>query len=285
VLGPYTHGVPELPEVETVRAGLEPVLVGRRIVRATVRDARLTAPVAPREVARRLTGRRVEAVRRRGKYLLIDLSAGLHLVSHLRMTGSFRHWPRGRAGADPHVRAVLRLDDGGALTYRDVRRFGTWHLLAADELDPYLDARLGPEPLGSGFTTASLARALARRRAPIKAAVLDQRVAAGVGNIYADEALWEARLHPLTPAGELGQGEVAALRRAVRAALRRGIARQGATLRDYRTPSGDGGGMQDEFRVYGRAGEPCLRCGTACLRTTIAGRTATYCPACQRRRG
>jgi formamidopyrimidine-DNA glycosylase len=198
------------------------------------------------------------------------------------MTGNVLHpAPEGRKD-DPHVRAVVRLDDGSDVIYRDVRRFGTWDLLEAGELEQYFAARrLGVEPLGRGFTTAALARSFVGRKAPVKAALLDQRAAAGVGNIYADEALWYARIHPLTKAGTLDEAQLAALRDGVRKALRLGIRRQGATLRDYRGADGNRGRMQDEFRVYGREGEPCERCGTPIAKTRVAGRGTWYCPACQ----
>jgi formamidopyrimidine-DNA glycosylase len=272
--------VPELPEVETVRRALEPVLVGRRIDRAEILDARLTRPDDPARVAAELEGERVAAVERRGKYLIVRLASGGALLVHLRMTGSFR------TGAldeeDAYRRAVLRLDDGAGVAYRDVRRFGTWLLLAADELDPYLTTRLGPEPLEDGFTTRVLRERLAGRRAPLKAALLDQRTVAGLGNIYADEALWRARLHPRREAGTLGTAEVRRVHRAVREALEMGVARQGSTLRDYRAPDGTSGSMQDEFKAYGRLGEPCERCGTPIDRIVVGGRGTWYCPRCQR---
>jgi formamidopyrimidine-DNA glycosylase len=197
------------------------------------------------------------------------------------MTGSLRHHRNGGLEDDPHRRAVVRLDDGSDVTYRDVRRFGTWLLLEPGEDFPYLTERLGEEPLGKGFTTKALAERLHGRRAPVKAALLDQRAAAGLGNIYADEALWRAKIHPLTPAGSLAAPEVGRLHRAIKDALRAGIARQGTTLRDYRTPNGARGSMQDELRVYGRDEEPCLRCGTAIAKTRVAGRGTWYCPHCQ----
>jgi formamidopyrimidine-DNA glycosylase len=198
------------------------------------------------------------------------------------MTGSFQHPAAAGPDSDPHRRAVVTLDDGSDVAYRDIRRFGTWLLLEPGELDAYLGERIGGEPFEDAFTTAALAQALAGRRAPIKAAVLDQRAVAGVGNIYADEALWRARIHPLRPAGELGRNDIAALRRGIRKALELGIARQGATLRDYRDPSGTRGRMQLEFQVYGREGEPCPRCGTPIEKIRAAGRGTWYCPSCQR---
>jgi len=263
--------VPELPEVETIRVALEPLLVGRRIERTEILDERLTRPEPPAAVAQQLTGERVECVQRRGKYLLLRLESGRVLLVHLRMTGSFR------SENSLHTRAVLELDDGTSVTYRDVRRFGTWLLLDEEDVDPYLTARLGDEPLERGFTLARLAG----RRAPVKAAILDQRTVPGLGNIYADEALWRARVHPLRPAGSLDDEELARLRRGIRNALRAGIARQGATLSDYAAPDGTAGSMQREFKVYGRSGEPCDRCGTPIEKTRVAGRGTWFCPSCQ----
>ena len=273
--------MPELPEVETVRASLDPVLAGRTFVQVEITDPRLTRPFDPEAVARDLEGERVAAVLRRGKYLIVRFESGRVLLIHLRMTGSLRHAPAGSPGDDPHVHAVVRLDDGSDVTYRDVRRFGTWLVADASELDTYLAARLGREPLERGFGPAALAARLAGRRAPLKAALLDQRTVAGLGNIYVDEALWRARLHPLRPAGDLTPEETRALVRGIRAALRMGIARQGATLRDYAQPDGRRGAMQDEFKVYGRDGEPCDRCGTPIEKTRAGGRGTWYCPRCQ----
>jgi formamidopyrimidine-DNA glycosylase len=273
--------VPELPEVETVRASLEPVLVGRRFERVEITDPRVTRPLDPHEVAVELQGEVVGAVERRGKYLIVRFRSGRVLLIHLRMTGSLLHRRNGTLQDDPYRRAVVSLDDGSDVTYRDVRRFGTWLLLEPGEDVPYLTERLGEEPLGKRFTTASLAARLHRRRAPIKAALLDQRSAAGLGNIYADEALWRARIHPLTPARDLTRPEIRRLTRSIRDALRAGIARQGTTLRDYRTPNGARGSMQDELRIYGREGEPCPRCGTAITKTRAGGRGTWFCPHCQ----
>ena len=271
--------MPELPEVETVRTSLEPALVGRRFARVEIADARLTRPFDPAAVASELEGERVAAVQRRGKYLIVRFESGRVLLVHLRMTGSFRHGTE--LADDPHGRAVVTLDDGTEVVYRDVRRFGTWLLLDGPELETYLDARLGAEPLERAFGPKELERRLAGRRAPLKAALLDQRTVAGVGNIYVDEALWRARLHPLTPAQEIAPEDVRRLHKAIRDALRMGIRRQGATLRDYARPDGGRGSMQDEFRVYGRGGEPCPRCGTPIEKTRAGGRGTWYCPRCQ----
>jgi len=276
--------MPELPEVETVRSQLEPVLRGRRVERVEIRDPRLVRPFDPADVERRLEGERIASVERRGKYLIVGFESGSVLLIHLRMTGSLRHAPAGTLAPDPYRRAVVRLDDSSDVAYRDVRRFGTWLLLDRDEIPTYLGARVGVEPLAPSFTAKRLGARLAGRRAPVKAALLDQRVVAGLGNIYADEALWRARVHPLRRAGEIDDDEVRRLHRAVRAALAHGIARQGATLRDYATPDGAAGSMQEEFKVYGRTGEPCPRCGTPIEKTRAAGRGTWYCPSCQRSR-
>jgi formamidopyrimidine-DNA glycosylase len=274
--------MPELPEVETVRATLAPVLTGRRLDRVDILDTRLVRPFEPLAVAAELEGERIEAVERRGKYLVFRFESGRSLLIHLRMTGSLRHAPGGSLADDPYRRAVVRLDDGSDVAYRDVRRFGTWLLLEPGELEPYLGERLGAEPLSRAFTSRRLGARLAGRKVPIKAAILDQRTLAGMGNIYADEALWRARIHPLCPAGDLDADEIRRLFRGVRRALEAGIARQGATLRDYSTPDGRRGRMQHEFKVYGRGGEPCERCGAPIEKTRVAGRGTWYCPHCQR---
>jgi formamidopyrimidine-DNA glycosylase len=277
--------VPELPEVETVRRRLAPLVEGRRFDEVEITDARLTRPHDPVEVARELAGERVTLADRRGKYLILRFESGRALVIHLRMTGSVLHQARSELADDPHRHAVVRLDDGTDLLYRDIRRFGTWLLLEPPEVDAYIDARVGREPLVRAYQAKHLAAELAGRRAPIKAAILDQRTVAGVGNIYADEALWRARIHPLTPAAALDAEEVKALHRGIRQALQLGLRRQGSTLRDYRLPDGGSGSAQHEFKVYGRGGEPCERCGTPIDKIRVAGRGTWYCPRCQKLHG
>ena len=273
--------MPELPEVETVRRRLEPHLTGRRFERVDITDPRLTRPHDPAEVAAELQGERVTSVDRRGKYLVFRFESGRVLLIHLRMTGNVLYAGEGTNGDETHRRAVIRLDNGSDVVYRDVRRFGTWLLVEPGELDDYLATRLGAEPLERRFTTAALGARLAGRRAPVKAALLDQRTLAGLGNIYVDEALWRARIHPLRAAGEIEAEELPVLRRAIRQSLQAGIRRQGATLRDYRQPDGTRGRMQAEFKVYGREGEPCDRCGTPIAKTRAGGRGTWYCPTCQ----
>jgi len=269
--------MPELPEVESVRRQIAPALEGRQLEHVQIDDVRLTRPEDPLLVAAELTGERVEHVDRRGKYLIIRFASERALLIHLRMTGSLLRDP----GVTPHLRALLRLDDGTTVGYRDVRRFGTWLLLEPGELEPYLGARLGGEPLLAAFTAKGLGERLEGRRAPLKAALLDQRTLAGLGNIYVDEALWYAKLHPLRPAGSLERRELQRLHRSIRKALELGIARQGSTLSDYRLPDGSSGAMQKEFRAYGRTDEPCDRCGTPLEKTRVAGRGTWFCPRCQ----
>jgi formamidopyrimidine-DNA glycosylase len=270
--------VPELPEVESVRRAIAPALEGRRLDDVEISDLRLTRPEDPLVVASELIGERVEHVDRRGKYLIVRFASGRALLIHLRMTGSLR---TDALAGDPHRRALLTLDDGSQVAYRDVRRFGTWLLLEPGELEPYLGARLGEEPLLAAFTAKGLGERLEGRRAALKAALLDQRTLAGLGNIYVDEALWYAKLHPLRPAGSLDREELRRLHRAIRKALELGIARQGSTLTDYRLPDGSSGSMQKEFKAYGRAEEPCDRCGTLLAKTRVAGRGTWFCPHCQ----
>ena len=273
--------MPELPEVETIRVGLEPELVGRTFAHVEIDDPRLTRPRDPVETAAELTGETVAALERRGKYLVVRFESGRVLLIHLRMTGSFQLLREGTAIDDPYRRAVVNLDNRSDVAYRDVRRFGTWLLLEPGQLEPYLASRVGAEVLTRRLSAQTLQPVLAKRRAPIKAVLLDQRVFAGVGNIYADEALWWARIHPLRPAASLERAELQELLRGVRKSLRHGIARQGATLRDYRDADGRAGSMQREFRAYGRAGEPCTRCGTPIEKTRAGGRGTWYCPECQ----
>jgi formamidopyrimidine-DNA glycosylase len=272
--------MPELPEVETVRSQIAPALEGRTFDRVEIRDYRLVRPEEPVAVAAELEGERVAEVGRRGKYLVVRFESGRVLLIHLRMTGSLLHVRNGSPELDAYTRAVVTLDDGSDVIYRDVRRFGTWLLLEPGEVVPYLAERVGKEPL-ERFSGHDLGASLARRRAAVKTVLLDQRVIAGLGNIYADEALWYARVHPLRPTADLTEDEIRRIHRGVRRALAAGIERQGSTLRDYRLPDGSSGSMQDEFRVYGREGEPCARCGTPIEKTRVGGRGTSFCPVCQ----
>jgi formamidopyrimidine-DNA glycosylase len=270
--------MPELPEVETIRRGLERVLVDRAFEEVEIRDGRLTAPADPAAVAHELRGAVVESLGRRGKYLIVQLHDGRALVCHLRMTGWFHHMPE--PVERPHQRALFGLDDGSWLVYSDQRRFGTMRLLEPGELERHWLRRVGPEPLDPGWTAAELRDALAGRRAPVKALLLDQRIVAGVGNIYADEALWEARVHPLTQGGAIGPVRAGRLHDAVVAVLERGIAAQGASIDTYRGVDGRRGTMQERFAVYDREGEPCPRCGGPIRKIRVAQRGTHFCPSC-----
>ncbi len=271
--------MPELPEVETIRRQLAPQLEGRTITAIEILDARWTRPSPPGPVEETLRGALVRRVGRAGKYLIWDLSGDQFLLMHLRMTGTLLFNP---VTDPPHTRVRLELDDGGRLTYVDPRRFGTGHLLAgAGARDAYLAARLGVEPLTADFTAGHL-RGLARgRRAPVKAFVLDQRRIAGVGNIYADEALFRAGIHPLRPAGRLSLGDWERVRVGIEDALREGIDARGASIDDFRHLDGAQGSFQDRFLVHRRAGQACPRCGTIVRKIVVGGRGTYVCERCQ----
>ena len=293
--------MPELPEVETVRRGLAPAIEGRRIARAETRRADLRWPF-PEGFAERLTGRRILGVGRRAKFLTIALDDGATWIAHLGMTGRFQvdapdglHDPgafyheSARLLAHDHV--VLALDDGARLTYNDPRRFGAMDLAATAELDrhPWL-AGLGLEPTGNALDAASLACVMAGSRAPLKAALLDQRRVAGLGNIYVCEALHRARLPPFREARTLARKDggpglrAQRLAEAIREVLAEAIAAGGSTLRDFRGADGTSGAMQQRFRAYDRAGEACPTpgCRGVIARAVQSGRSTFYCPQCQR---
>ncbi|MEA2379348.1 MAG: formamidopyrimidine-DNA glycosylase [Thermoleophilaceae bacterium] len=274
--------MPELPEVETIRRQLAPALEGRRIDSVEVRDPRWSDPAPPEAIADALRGRLIERVGRRGKYLIVSLEDDVHLVMHLRMTGNLLLTEEAEAPA--HTRVTMRLDDGRRLLFVDVRRFGTGDvLLGSDALAEYFESRLGVEPLSADFTAEAL-RAMARgRKQPVKAFLLNQERIAGVGNIYADEALFRARIHPLRPVGSLKRGQLEALRSGVVESLELGIDSKGASIDDYRHVDGARGSFQDRFLAYSRVGEPCVRCGTPIEKLRAAGRGTYVCPSCQPR--
>jgi formamidopyrimidine-DNA glycosylase len=296
--------MPELPEVETVRRQLEPELVGKRIEAATVLDERLTRPEPPTALERAVVGREVTAVARRGKYLLIGLEGGRTLAMHLRMTGNLLlRDPEVGATADlmknealggprlyepapepSHVRARFELDDGRSLLFTDVRRFGQAVILdAGDQLDDFFAARLGVEPLSEELTGERLLELAKGRTAPLKSFLLTQSRVAGIGNIYADEALWRARLHPLSPAGSMKLEHAERLVEGIVAALEAGLDHGGASIDDYRDSRGDRGSMQEEFLVHTREGEECRRGDGVIQRIVVTGRSTYFCPSCQER--
>ncbi len=276
---PREAAVPELPEVETVVRDLRPLLSGRRLGSVRVSKHALRRPWS-KAWAPRLMGRRVEAVRRRGKWIVLALDGGSALVVHLGMTGQLTVVETAEPVAD-HTHLRIDLNDGRQLRFRDVRRFGSATLFADDAaLGRFFDKTgLGPEPFD--LDPAAWRESLRRTDRCIKAVLLDQQVVAGVGNIYADESLFEARLHPARLASGLGAAEADRLRKAVAKVLARAIERRGSTIRDYVGGSGLRGGYQDEFRAYKRTGRPCPRCGAPIAATRLAGRSTHYCPHCQ----
>jgi formamidopyrimidine-DNA glycosylase len=273
--------MPELPEVETIRRQLAPLVEGRVLVRLEVLDPRWSRPLPPAELAAAIQGRRIEALGRRGKYLVWSFQDDVFLAQHLRMTGTVLFEPEPEPA---HVRVRMELEPRLQLVVVDPRRFGTGELLLGSAaLEAFLSARLGVEPFDERFT-ADYMRALARgRRTPIKALLLDQRRLAGLGNIYADEALYRARVHPMRPAGRLSAEEHVRLHAAVIETLRAGIDARGATIDDFRHVDGVSGSFQKEFLVHRRAGEPCPRCGREIVKTVVAGRGTYACESCQPR--
>ncbi len=287
--------MPELPEVETVRRGLAPVLDGARLERVLARRPDLRFPL-PEGFVQRLTGARIESLTRRAKYILAPLDRDETLVIHLGMTGRFTiEGGAGRerpgefalaASADPkHAHIVFETDAGAVVTYFDARRFGYMGLVPTESLasHPWF-AGLGPEPLSDAFNSAHLGKALARRRQNVKALLLDQRIVAGLGNIYVCEALHRARIHPETPAGALRPGRLSRLEAAIKSVLEEAIEAGGSTLRDFANAEGELGYFQHRFCVYGRENQPCLRkaCQGVVARIVQAGRSTFFCPVCQK---
>jgi len=277
--------VPELPEVETVMRGLSAPLTGRRLVSVEVRTPALRWPI-PADLAARSEGRRVVRLRRRGKYILIDLEGASSLLLHLGMSGRMLLMPPGHnAPPEKHDHVVLRNDEGLEIRFNDPRRFGMLDLLETAEAERHRLLRdLGPEPLGAGFDADYLTQALAGRFTPLKAALLDQKTVAGLGNIYVSEALYAARLSPKRLAHSVGPVRAARLVAAIRAVLERAVAAGGSSLRDYVQTSGELGYFQHQWAVYDRAGQPCpgCDCGGSVKRLVQSGRSTFYCPRRQR---
>jgi formamidopyrimidine-DNA glycosylase len=289
--------MPELPEVETVRRGLAPAMEGASINKVEVRDRRLRWPIV-RDFEKRITGKTVEGLGRRAKYLLADLSSGDVLIMHLGMSGSFRvgkdakpgvyYHERSKSTAHDHV--VFHMSNGESVTFNDPRRFGSMKLVPRTKLEhePLL-RNLGPEPLGNEFDAAMLAKACAGKKTSLKAALLDQRVVAGLGNIYVCEALYRARLSPKRPASTIADrngkpnDRARALIDAIKAVLNDAIKAGGSSLRDHRRADGSLGDFQHNFRVYDREGQPCPGGGKAKVKRIVQnGRSTFYCPSCQK---
>jgi formamidopyrimidine-DNA glycosylase len=269
--------MPELPEVETTVRALRGPLVGRRFTGIRNTWPRHVAKPTVEELRQRIAGRRVVAIERRGKFLVFRLSEGETLLVHLRMTGHLSVVRR-EEPADPYTHTVFQLENGQELRFRDPRKFGTVYLLRDPE---EVLGKLGPEPLDEAFTVAALHDRLAGRSRQLKPLLLDQTFIAGVGNIYADEALYYAGLHPQRTANSLTGDEVAALHRAVQKVLRMGIEREGASIDRYVKPDGSRGEMQNAVAVFQRTGAACYRCGTPITRIVLGGRSTHFCPVCQ----
>lgn len=280
--------MPELPEVETVRRQLAPVVEGLTIEQVEVEDQRWTLPLSPDVFEKRLLGRRIDRLGRRGKYFVADLDDGASLVMHLRMTGNLLLIPGDEQPQVKHVRGRLWLAGSdsraaGSLVFNDPRRFGTAEILETPEaLESFLASRLGPEPFSDTFDGEYLRAQTKGRKTPIKAVLLDQRVVAGVGNIYADEALFRAEIAPTRRAARITRGEADRLAGTVRDALSAGIDAKGATIDDFRDAYGAQGSFQDQFLVHRREGLPCPTCETTVKKIRCAGRGTYYCPRCQR---
>lgn len=270
--------MPELPEVETIRRDLEGYILGQRILEVEVLWPRTVRGMSPGEFRARLVGQRIEALGRRGKHLVLDLSGGERLIIHLMMSGRLLVEER-RVFPGKYDRVLFRLEGGLCLRFRDVRKFG-WMALVEDT-EEFL-AHLGPEPLGEGFTEEALAELLNGRRGQLKPLLLDQRFLAGVGNLYADEALFAAGLHPCRRADSLTEEEIDCLWRAIRWALKEGIEDRGSSFTSYRDARGRRGRHQEHLSVYARRGQPCPRCGAPIERMVVGGRGTHFCPNCQR---
>ena len=287
--------MPELPEVETIRRALASRVEGRRLERLEILDARFGAPAPPVELEAAASGRCVSGLARRGKYLVWELEGDggpdaveppepLFLVIHLRMTGNLLLAAPGDPSEVPHLRVRFSLDSDDRVLFTDPRRFGTGVVLrGVAARERYFASRLGVEPLDPGFTAEALRSLAAGRRAPVKAFLLSQERIAGVGNIYADEALFRARIHPLRPVGSLRRPQLTALRDAVVESLEAGIDARGATIDDFRHPDGARGSFQYRFLVHRRAGEPCPECGREIVKLRVAQRGTYVCEGCQPR--
>ncbi|WP_270309362.1 bifunctional DNA-formamidopyrimidine glycosylase/DNA-(apurinic or apyrimidinic site) lyase [Weissella confusa] len=273
--------MPEGPEVETVRRGLTRLVVGRKVLGTEVRWEKTISGMAPEEFDAELVGRTIEKVDRRGKYLLFRFSGGLTMVSHLRMEGAYYTVP---AGTEPgkHDLVTFHLDEGIDLFYRDTRKFGRMNLVPdADALQVAGLAKIGPEPTEKDLSLAYMVSEFGKSRMHVKPFLLDQSHIAGLGNIYVDETLWQSQIHPLTAANKLTEDELSRLRENIIHEITRATEHHGTTVHSFTTAFGEAGEFQNELQVYGRVGEPCLRCGHPLEKMKVAQRGTTYCPVCQ----
>ena len=274
--------MPELPEVETVRRGLEKLILGKTIQSVEVKYPKMIQMDLD-AFRQDLLGQEIRSMRRRGKYLLFYLTDKV-LISHLRMEGKYLFYPDA-VPERKHAHVFFQMTDGGTLVYEDVRKFGTMELLRKDQLEAYFAARkLGPEPTEADFLLPPFAAALGRSKKPIKPYLLEQTLVVGLGNIYVDEALWRARIHPARSADSLKPAEVKRLREQIIEVLQLGIEKRGSTIRTYRNALGEDGTMQDFLQVYGKTGQPCARCGSPIEKIKLGGRGTHLCPHCQKAR-
>lgn len=271
--------MPELPEVETVRQGLERLVVGKRIQKVAIAYPRMVLTGADR-LSEALIGQEIGEVKRRGKYLLLYLTDFV-LISHLRMEGKY-HYFRDQVPENKHFHAFFTFTDGSQLVYQDVRKFGTMELLRKEQVASYfLSKKLGPEPTAEDFVYEAFCAQLAKSKKPIKAHLLDQTLVVGLGNIYVDEALFQAGIHPARSSHSLSRAESKALHQAIIAVLQLGVEKGGSTIRTYKNALGMDGTMQDYLQVYGKQGQPCPRCQTEILKFQLSGRGTHVCPRCQ----
>jgi len=268
--------VPELPEVETIKNELSPYIVGRRFTKTTIRDTKPVRQPSVEEFHRKIVGQMINGLERRGKYLILRLSDGMALIIHLKMSGALLLNPE---QADRHVRVIFHLDNDNQLVLTDRRRLGTIWLV---ENEQPIIGKLGPEPLAPRFTTQTLVKRLQKHKAPIKAVLLDQTFIAGIGNMYADEALFAARIHPLRKANSLSPQEIRRLHQAIRDVLQSAIDSKGASINTYKRPNGELGTAHSNFCVAHRGGKPCPICGTPIQRLAIRNRGSYFCPHCQK---
>ena len=275
--------MPELPEVETVRRSLLPVILDKPIASVDVYYERILQHITPQKFKEQITGRRILDLARRGKYLIFHLENHLDLVAHLRMTGRLIYYSDAAIAMAKHTSVIFGFASGGNLRFEDVRKFGTLDLVTSGEYEQIKGLHsLGVEPLSEAFTVEHLQNLIQDRSTKIKGLLLDQTKIAGMGNIYADESLFMARIHPERPANSLSSLEVQSLHLAIKDVLQDAIVGQGTTLRDYRTGYGREGSFQNKLQIYGKKGEKCPRCGVDLEYKKVAGRTSHFCPACQR---
>ncbi len=270
--------MPELPEVETIKNELMPHVIGRRVAGVTLGWKGIVKQSSPEEFCAHLIGQGVTWISRRGKYLIFSLSSDQALIIHLKMTGSLL-LNHASDEADKFIRAILHLDNNYQLRFRDPRKFGAMWLV---EDASHVTGKLGPEPLDENLTAQALAERVSKRKAPIKPLLLDQNFIAGIGNMYADEALYDAKIHPLRPASRLSQEEIRRLHKAIKEVLRAAIGNKGASVENYFRPGGELGTAHFKFRVaHGLGGKFCPRCGTPIERIVVRNRGTYFCPKCQ----